>query len=236
MSSNNIKVLVVEDTLTLRVITKKMLEAAGYEVHEASNGEEGLRMLSMFTDIKLVFLDVMMPKMDGEEFLKRTIELKKELGFKICMLTAKEQDQDVKEFLVKGADDYLIKPIDRDLILEKAKILTQGIGNYMFASIVTKFEAKILRVNSFIDVFITNMSESEIKFTSTVDLPIGAKIQLQCDQLGLIIGSMKPVVLRIYQCERSGRDFNCRASFVGLREETCKKIRSVTTRGEALDE
>lgn len=230
--ADGIKVLVIEDVLTLRVIAKKMLENKGYDVLEASNGEEGLRMLSMFNDIKLVFLDVMMPKMNGEEFLERSKSIKDELGFKICMLTSKDQDEDVKKFLVKGADDYTIKPLDKDLLLEKAKILTQGIGLREFASVVTKFNAKILRPNSFIDIFITNLSESEIKFKSTMNLPVGAKVLVESKDLALIIGTMKPMTMRIYSCEKNGREFDCYANFIGLREDTYRRIRSVTTRWE----
>lgn len=125
---SNIKILVIEDSNALRIIAKKMLENANYEVLEASNGSDGLKIISMFNDIKLVFLDVMMPTMGGEEFLERIKTIKSEMGFKICMLTSKDLYLDVKKFLIKGADDYIVKPLDKDVFIEKAKILTQGIG------------------------------------------------------------------------------------------------------------
>lgn len=227
---SNIKVLVVEDNQALRIIAKKMLEKFNYEVLEASNGEEGLKMISMYNDVKLVFLDVMMPKMGGEEFLERIKTLKSEMGFKICMLTSKDLYSDVKKFLIKGADDYIVKPLDKDVFIEKAKILTQGIGQKIFASVETKFQAKILRVGSVIEIFITNMSESEIKFKSQMALPIGAKILVESKDLSLIFINNDPILMRIYSCEKNGKEFIVCANFIGLNEINSKRIRSVTTR------
>lgn len=227
---SGIRILVVEDNKALRIIAKRMLENSNYDVLEASNGEEGLKIISMFNDVKLVFLDVMMPQMGGEEFLERIKTVKSEMGFKICMLTSKDLYSDVKKFLIKGADDYIVKPLDQDIFIEKAKILTQGIGQKKFASVETKFHAKILRIESVIEIFITNMSESEIKFKSNIVLPIGAKILVESKDLSLIFLNNNPILMRIYSCEKNGKDFIVFANFIGLNEINSKRIRSVTTR------
>jgi DNA-binding response OmpR family regulator len=238
MEATNKRILIVEDNDGLRILTNKILETAKYEVVEARNGVEAIKILSMYDDIGLILLDIMMPRMNGVEFLEKIQELKADQGFKVCMLSAKEQDKDVKSCLVKGADDYIIKPMDRDLLLEKVKILLDNIGNYKFASIVAKLSGKVLRLESSIDVKIVAISENEIKFLTPLEIPCGAKVQLDSEKLNLVLGKNRPLLLRVYksESERNGKGFVSRGSFIGLTEETYKRIRSITTRGEDLDE
>lgn len=74
------------------------------------------------------------------------------------------------------------------------------------------------------------MSESEIKFKSNIALPIGAKILVESKDLSLIFVDNNPILMRIYNCEKNGKDFIVIANFIGLSEINSKRIRSVTTR------
>lgn len=111
-----------------------------------------------------------------------------------------------------------------------------GFGSYEFASIAAKLDGKILRLNSAIDITVTSLSECELTFSSPMEIPIDAKIQIESERLKHIFEISGPLILRVYKSEREGKSFTCRASFVGLKDDNYKKIRAVTIKGEALNE
>ena len=102
------KLLVVEDNLELLMLMKQLLKTT-YRVYIARNGKEALKVVAE-KELDLVISDVMMPEMDGLE-LTRT--LKQDPNYNhlpIILLTAKTQEEDEKEALMFGADEYLRKP------------------------------------------------------------------------------------------------------------------------------
>ncbi len=101
-------ILIVEDNIELLMLMKQLLQQR-YHVLTASNGIEALQVVSAH-DIDLVVSDVMMPEMDGNEL---TIQLKQNPDYShlpVILLTAKTQEEDRKESLLIGADDYITKP------------------------------------------------------------------------------------------------------------------------------
>ncbi len=116
------RVLIVDDQHALRVLLKRHLEKAGFEVLQA---EDGAKALSLFKKepVDLVFLDVMMPQMDGIEVCRQIRALPPEKNGKvpIVMCTGKGQRQDVMDAVQAGATDYIVKPFTRETILEKAE-------------------------------------------------------------------------------------------------------------------
>ena len=117
------KILIVDDEAHIRMLieqTLEELEDEGVEFLTAENGEIALEIIQK-ENPKLVFLDVMMPKMNGMEVCRR---VKKELELKdvfIVLLTAKGQELDRQRGQEVGADVYMTKPFDPEIILLKAK-------------------------------------------------------------------------------------------------------------------
>jgi DNA-binding response OmpR family regulator len=117
------KLLIVDDEAHIRMLLEQTLEDLqddGVEILTASDGEEALETIKAEKP-DLVFLDVMMPKINGFEVCKT---VKHELGMNdiyIVMLTAKGQEYDKQKGTEVGADLYMTKPFDPDEILEKAK-------------------------------------------------------------------------------------------------------------------
>jgi two-component system copper resistance phosphate regulon response regulator CusR len=101
------KILVVEDQNELRNILKKRLSENGYVVDDAGDGEVALDLIEYYK-YDLVILDIMIPKMNGLELLKRIRSDKNPT--KVLLLTAKDSVQDRVIGLDLGADDYLVKP------------------------------------------------------------------------------------------------------------------------------
>lgn len=116
------KILIVDDEAHIRILmeqTLEELEDEGVEILTAGDGEEALEIIKADRP-GLVFLDVMMPKMNGFEVcqaVKRELKLN---DVYIVMLTAKGQEYDKQKGAEAGADIYMTKPFDPDEIVEKA--------------------------------------------------------------------------------------------------------------------
>ena len=117
------KLLIVDDESHIRTLieqTLEELEDEGIEFLTAENGEQALEIIQA-ENPQLVFLDVMMPKMNGMEVCRK---VKKELLLNnvfIVLLTAKGQELDRQKGAEVGADIYMTKPFDPEAILSKAK-------------------------------------------------------------------------------------------------------------------
>ena len=117
------KILIVDDEAHIRMLiaqTLEELEDEGVNFFSAENGEEALEIIRK-ENPQLVFLDVMMPKMNGMEVCRR---VKKELALDkvfIVLLTAKGQELDRQKGQEVGADLYMTKPFDPEMILKKAR-------------------------------------------------------------------------------------------------------------------
>lgn len=113
-------ILIVEDDATLRRILRDVLTIKGYEVFVASDGEQGCRLFSEH-DIDLVIADVMMPRMDGFEMVRRMRESGANTQF--IFLSALDSAEDVVEGFRAGGHDYLRKPFDMSELLVRVESL-----------------------------------------------------------------------------------------------------------------
>ena len=119
------KILLVEDEENFGSLMKNYLELSEYEVTWAKNGTEAYSTF-MQDDFDLCILDVMMPHMDGFT-LGEKIAAKKDVPF--FYLTAKNQKEDLVKGYQVGADDYLTKPFDTEVLLLKIKALLNRTSN-----------------------------------------------------------------------------------------------------------
>jgi two-component system response regulator CpxR len=115
-------ILLIDDDTELTALLKEVLTFEGFNVTEANDGEAGLAAVS--PSIDLILLDVMMPKLNGMETLKRLREFS---HVPVLMLTAKGEEIDRVIGLELGADDYLPKPFsDRELMARIRAILRRS--------------------------------------------------------------------------------------------------------------
>lgn len=113
------KILVVEDEQTIREVEVAYLKQAGYDVHEACDGEEGLEYIKS-EDYDLVILDVNLPKISGFELCKR---LRENSQVPVIMVTARIEEIDELVGLESGADDYIKKPFSPAILVARVKAL-----------------------------------------------------------------------------------------------------------------
>lgn len=116
------RILVVEDTKDMNLLIVKTLKKAGYTVDGCCDGEEAkLHLLGAQYDA--ILLDIMMPKLNGYDFLKYLRENGHETP--VLFLTAKDTIADRVKGLDLGADDYLVKPFDFDELLARIRVMTR---------------------------------------------------------------------------------------------------------------
>ncbi len=117
------KVLIVDDEAYIRLLieqTLEELEDEGVEILSAGDGQLGLEMIQAERP-DLVFLDVMMPKMNGFDVCQAVKRELKVDGVYVVMLTAKGQEYDRRRGEAAGADGYITKPFDPDELLALAR-------------------------------------------------------------------------------------------------------------------
>lgn len=114
-------ILVVDDEPNIRRVLKAGLSAEGFEVTEASDGEEAVRVAEESSP-DLMLLDIMMPKMDGFEVCRRVRERS---TVPIIMLSALADPADKAKCLNLGADDYMVKPFGISELLSRIKAVLQ---------------------------------------------------------------------------------------------------------------
>ncbi|MBN2853230.1 MAG: response regulator transcription factor [Clostridia bacterium] len=171
-------ILIVDDEDRIREMLKLMLENRGYNIFEASNGNEALQAFMALTP-DMVILDVMMPEMDGFTCLT---EIRKRSDCPVLMLTAKGEDYDQVEGLKKGADDYIIKPFTPMILAARIEAL--------FRRSTDNQSAKLIFGDLRIDekarmVYIKNKSAvlNRKEFDLLIALTINERISLSRDQL-----------------------------------------------------
>ena len=136
------RILVVDDEPDIRDVLRLTLEAEGYEVHEAADGEEGVRQVHKVGP-HLVLLDYKMPKMTGPEVCKT---LRKDIllqSLPIIMLTSKGESSDKVEGINAGADDYVTKPFDPPELLARVRMILHRTAKSLDANPLTKLPGNV---------------------------------------------------------------------------------------------
>ena len=119
--------LVIDDSKSIRSILTKILVGIGFTVEEAANGLEAMELIKK-SKVDLALVDWNMPNMDGCEFIQ---EVRKDNAHKdmlLMMVTTETAINKVAEALEAGADEYIMKPFTREMIIEKLNLMGMEIS------------------------------------------------------------------------------------------------------------
>lgn len=117
------KILVVDDTKNVQILLTDFLTSQDFEVFTASDGLNAMQVLKE-QPVDLILLDIMMPNMDGYQFINR---LRRESQTPVIMITAKQQEADLVRGFDLGTDDYLTKPFRmRELLVRIRAVLRRA--------------------------------------------------------------------------------------------------------------
>jgi DNA-binding response OmpR family regulator len=117
------KIIVADDEIRFRKVISEFLKKQGYEILEASNGQEALTIYYENPDVSLLILDVMMPQINGLDLCSI---IKKESNIPIIILTAKSEEEDELDAFNSGANDYISKPFSLTILLARVKNLLRN--------------------------------------------------------------------------------------------------------------
>jgi two-component system, chemotaxis family, chemotaxis protein CheY len=117
------RILIVDDSSAMRAFLKLLLKSRGFETSEARNGKEALAALEAIGAADVMLLDWNMPEMDGLETLRKLRADSRWQAMKVMMVTTETEMEEMSRALAEGADEYVMKPFTREIILEKLEML-----------------------------------------------------------------------------------------------------------------
>jgi two-component system, chemotaxis family, chemotaxis protein CheY len=117
------RALVIDDSRTVRAILRAILTEIGLTVVEAANGREGLDRLRDAEDVGVVLVDWNMPEMNGLEFIRAVRAQRAYDPVRILMVTTETEQEQVIRALEAGANEYVMKPFTRDILVAKLSLL-----------------------------------------------------------------------------------------------------------------
>lgn len=142
------KVLIVDDEYGIRVVIKEYCLNEGYEVKEAENGYEALEVLKNESEIDIIILDIMMPKMDGYTTL---VEIRKLCSTPVIMLSARADEYDKLQSFDLGVDDYVTKPFSPKELMARIKAVSSrnknSIDEYVYKNLKINYLGHTVLIN-----------------------------------------------------------------------------------------
>ncbi|MGB9458747.1 MAG: response regulator [Bryobacteraceae bacterium] len=118
------KALVVDDSRAVRMILARTLKELGFEVREAANGREALEVIEAEkTGVTLVLADWNMPEINGLELLKQLRQKPELSSLVVVMVTTETELDQMAAALEAGANEYVMKPFTKDILVEKLQLV-----------------------------------------------------------------------------------------------------------------
>ncbi len=186
-------ILLVDDDIELTELLSDILTLEGFQVSQAYNGEQGLAAVN--SDIDLILLDIMMPKMNGMEMLK---QLRHHWQTPVLMLTAKGDEVDRVIGLEFGADDYLPKPFsERELLARIRAILRRTQNHSNEASANDSIESKGIQIypgkqEAYCDGELLDLTTTEFSLLHYFLLHIGQSVSKEELSLNVLEKRLSP--------------------------------------------
>ena len=117
------RALIVDDSRAIRGIIRKMLGEIGFEVLEAGHGLEALQRLKESEQVDVMLIDWNMPEMNGYDFLCAVRANNKFNDVPLMMVTSETEMTQMARALAAGANEYVMKPFSKEVIVEKLNLL-----------------------------------------------------------------------------------------------------------------
>jgi len=117
------RALVIDDSRAMRSILTGILEEIGFEVEQAKDAEDALSLLEKDEGFELALVDWNLPEMSGLDLVKTVRNMSDLEDLRLMMVTTETQLTRVREALIAGADEYIMKPFDKEMLLEKLTLL-----------------------------------------------------------------------------------------------------------------
>ncbi len=214
------KILIVDDQKTILITLEAILKQHGYHVFSATNSMDAFDKFNS-EHIDLVITDAVMPLgSSGYTLITSIRSAQKNNHVPIIMLTGKREKADVEKALTAGADDYIVKPIDPDILSTKIK------------NLIDKSTTHIEFIEAPVNAVANVITKTEIISMSEIEIKLITNIQMSPGQIYKITGEffkslgLDSVNTRVATCEKfSDSQFKIATHFVGLTDKELSQIR-----------
>jgi CheY-like chemotaxis protein len=225
------RILIVDDDKDIRTMLGAVLSQKGFEPVTVNSAIKALEVMRKTDDIVLIILDWMMPGITGMEFMEQLHEF--EDVPPIIMISAKADIEDVQIAVEAGIEDYVVKPVDIDILLHKINTIL------VRESELTKWRLnrrKELMYDAHILISVKDILPDSCVLESSFPLEKDAVIFITCDRIcdSLKLPRGHKFSVRIKSCEGIGKSYRVMAEFVGMREEHADKLQKTAISGEWL--
>jgi DNA-binding response OmpR family regulator len=214
------KILIVDDQKTILITLEAILKQHGYLIFSATNSIDAFDKFNT-EHIDLVVTDAIMPAgSSGYTLITSIRNSNKNNNVPIIMLTGKREKADVEKALLAGADDYIVKPIDPDILTVKIQnLIDKNSHNTEFVEAPVNAVATVITKTEII-----TMSEIEIKLISNIQMTPGQIYKVTSDHFRKL--GIESVSTRVAQCEKlSESTYKILAQFVGLTDKELSEVR-----------
>jgi DNA-binding response OmpR family regulator len=216
-------VLVVEDNPIESLRLSKILEIAGYIPIITGDGFSALDACDKY-NIDAALVDIQMPHMDGFSFLDRIKRMGSKGNFPIVMMTAnRHESKDIKEAISLGAKDFIVKPIDVQILTSKLDGLLKNKADWSEWTIKNSGMPAIATAN--LQIEILSISEMGIRLSSK--MPFEKNKFIQVSWPIFIDAGIGPVNLKVVDCEADAQGFSIYLTFLGVPEHQLQKLRQL---------
>ena len=227
------KILVADDVPMMRDLLSTIMINDGHDVIQASNGEQVLDQIESQGEIDLVLCDIAMPGMDGIEAITKLRKMGSNFQGRICYVSGSRDKELVMRALKSGGDDYIVKPVDKTILLDKVHKLL-GHSGQSLAKIDAQCKAHVTQMPVALDLMITEISEIHLKVLSPLLLKKDATLIISVPKFDEIFGMKSLISIRVESVVEKEMSFECSCRFVGMHEEVRSKIRSMVIRNCAV--
>ena len=214
------KILVIDDQESILKSVEAILKKSKYEVFTAADGYIALDKISLI-NFDLIITDAMMPGISGYDLIKSVRLSERTRSLPIIMLTSRQERRDVEKAIQVQVDDYVIKPLDPDLLTAKVAGLLARAGvppKPAEASVLEEAEVRVF-------VKVTGVSEAGVTLASPQNLGVGSIIPINTP-LFKRIGIAVPQVTRVISSQAHGDGYVVLTQYMELKTEELEVLRA----------
>ncbi len=221
-------ILVIDDDEANRFIARKVLEGAGYVVHEAANADAGLEQ-ALARAPHLIILDLVMPGSSGFDFLAARIRKDEISALPIIVVSSLRDRDSVARAVVGGASDYIVKPLEARVLLRKVRkaLLDQQYAAYRFP------ENELPEVQAGLQATVVMANEAAFVAETSARIAPGTSVEMQSSffaDVGIGHATLKKTI-RPAVVSVPGQYLN-EISTIGLSPESIETVRRVLKEGK----
>lgn len=230
------KIVVADDVPMMCQLAAAILKNAGHTVFEVHSGNELIKKIADDEEIELALIDIGMPDLNGIAAAKKLRSEWNSEQLKICFVSGNRDKKTVVEALKNGGNDYIMKPIDPEILISKVRNLLGINDSTEFASIEAAVKAEVLGTPFKVFVQIIKISEVKISIVSSFELTEASMIDLQSPKLDNLFEEKTTLKCKVSSSSQKKEVFTADCEFVAMTDSTRDKLRALVIKAQKVSD